>query len=63
MEQCGTRSDSAVQGAFGNGIEPANSVLEFWGTHLEVGHPGAGAKSHHGKSSVWKLRIEVSKSI
>ena len=46
MEQCATRSDSAVQGAFGNGIEPANSVLKFWGTRLEVGHPGARAKSH-----------------
>ena len=46
MEQCATRSDSAVQGAFGNGIGPANSVLKFGGTHLEVGRRDVRPESH-----------------
>ena len=48
MEPCATRNDSAVRGAFGNGIELLNSVETFRGTDLEVGLCGAALILHHG---------------
>ena len=46
MADCATPDGSAVQEGFGEGIEPANSVLKIWESHLEVGRPGALPKSH-----------------
>ena len=53
MAHCVTPDGSAVQEDFGEGIEPANSVDNIWGKHLEVGRPGALPKSHPSNLGRW----------
>ena len=53
MADCATPDGSAVQEGFGEGIEPANSVLKIWGSHLEVCHSGALPKAHPSNLGRW----------